>query len=319
MPIAAHNGSPALSVVLATPDRYQTIRGTVRHLRAQSICAQIELVIVAPSAASLDLVEQELAGFCRHRVVEAGAIRSVGSANALGVRHASAPVVALAEDHVFPAPDWAEALLKAHVKVVAAVGPVIRNANPQKRISWADLLISYGPWLDPAPAGPVDFLPGHNSSYKRSLLLEYGERLETMMEAETVLHWDLRGRGYELYLEPAAKIAHSNFARLGSYLPAQFLSGRMFAATRVQGGGWPVAKRLLYAFASPLIPLVRLARILRNMSRPGRPLHQALRVLPELLLGLSADALGQMLGYALGAGNAREKLVQLEFHRYRHA
>ena len=46
----------------------------------------------------------------------------------------------------------------------------------------------------------VDYLPGHNSSYKRDVLLGYGDRLESMMESETVLHWDLRAKGHRLYL-----------------------------------------------------------------------------------------------------------------------
>ena len=50
----------------------------------------------------------------------------------------------------------------------------MRNANPKSAISWANLLIEYGPWLDPAPAGKASHLPGHNSSYKRDVLLGYG-------------------------------------------------------------------------------------------------------------------------------------------------
>src|SRR5688572_1176119 len=97
-------GHPALTVILATADTYESIRGTIRHLRTQSAVGQMELVIVAPSASLLNLAEHELKDFFRYVVVEAGTVRSVGSANALGVRHASAPVIALAEDHAFPAP-----------------------------------------------------------------------------------------------------------------------------------------------------------------------------------------------------------------------
>src|SRR6202162_6225233 len=96
--------SLAISVILATPDCYETIRKTIGHLRVQSASKQLELIIVAPSAGSLNIVEDELKNFLQYRVVEAGPIRSVGFANALGIRHASAPVVALAEDHAFPGP-----------------------------------------------------------------------------------------------------------------------------------------------------------------------------------------------------------------------
>jgi hypothetical protein len=199
------------------------------------------------------------------------------------------------------------------------VGPAILNANPQNSISWADLLMGYGPWIEPAPAGEVDFLPGHNSSYKRELLLQYGPALDAMLEAETVLHWDLRAKGHRLYLEPAAQTAHTNFSLASSWLNACFHSGRTFAATRAQQGGWSWLRRLAYAGGSPLIPLVRLWRILCDLSRPGRPLGLGIRVAPQLLLGLSVDGLGQMVGYAFGAGAARQRLMEYEFHRDRHS
>ena len=43
-----------------------------------------------------------------------------------------------------------------------------------------------------------------------------------------------------------------------------------------------------------------------------------MRALPLLALGLSLDALGQMVGYALGGGNSFVELPRYEFHRYQH-
>lgn len=312
-------GGPALSMIIATADTYQSIRATIRHLRAQSVVSQIELVIVAPSASAVNLAHDELTEFFRYVVVEAGPMRSVGSANALGVRHATAPVIALGEDHAFPAAGWAEALIEAHRRPCAAVGPVIRNANPKTRLSCADLLIGYAPWIDPARGGSVDHLPGHNSSYKRDVLLAYGAALESMLEAETVLHWDLRSKGHQLYLEPAAKVAHTNFAVLVPFLQVHFYGGRAFATARAQNNHWGLLKRLLFSIASPVIPAVRLSRIVRHNRQQGRSHAFVLRVLPQLLAGLAADGTGQMLGYALGAGGTTAKLTDLEFHRFRYA
>ncbi len=309
--------TPEMSVILVTPDCYETIRKTIKHLRAQTVRDRLEIVIVVPSAEELNLDESELKDFFQFRVVEVGEIKSVAGAKAEGIRLSSAPAVALAEDHCYPDPGWAEALIKAHRQPYAAVGPVMRNANPESLISWADLLIGYGPWLDPAPAGSVEHLPGHNSSYKRAVLLDYGDDLATMLEAETVLHWHLRAKGYDLYLEPAAKTSHTNFARLSAWMRVQFHGGRVFAADRAQH--WSLGRRLLYTGGAPLIPLVRLCRILRQMRRLGRRCGLLPRVLPALIIGLSLDAVGQMAGYAWGAGNSKRQLFQFEFHRERYA
>jgi hypothetical protein len=310
------NPEPALSVVITTPDTYETVRLTMRHLRVQSVRHQIELVIVGPTEEAISPEKEELAGFWGHKLVAAGTVTSIGRANAAGVRRASAPIVALAEDHCFPAPGWAEALIAAHRAPWAVVGPVMRNANPLTMISWSDFVAGYGPWMYPVAPGPAAFLPGHNSSYKKSLLLDYGDRLEELMEAEMLLHLDLRQRGHQLYLEPRAQATHTNFALAASWYPVQFYAGRAFGASRARP--WSVAKRLLYFAASPLIPVVRLWRCLRELAKPGRPVELIPRILPALCLGLAIDGFGQMMGYLLGAGNAVERMSQYEFHRFRH-
>ncbi len=313
----ASDGSlPRMSVIVITPDNYETTRKTIRRLRAQNVRHLLEVVFVAPSVSTLGLDDSELRDFHRVRVVEIGALTSTAKARAAGVRQANAPVVALVEDHSFPANGWAEALIQAHRQPWAAVGPVVANANPQSLISWANLIIEYSEWLDPCPAGVAEHLPGHNGTYKRALLLEYGDQLEAMMEAESILQWDLRARGYELYLEPAAKTHHQNFSSSFSWVLLRFHVGRLFAASRARG--WSPLRRLVYTAGAPIIPLVRLVRIVRQLRRPGRKRDLLPRVLPALIAGLVFDGAGEMVGYALGAGGAMRKLSDMEFHRERH-
>lgn len=307
--------SPSMSVIIATPDRYTTIHKTIQHLLSQTIRHQLEIVIVASSLENLQLDEKEVAPFCSYQVVELGSLLSIGNANAAGIRRANAPIVALAEDHCFPDPQWAERLLTAHQGPWVGVGPGVRNANPNTAVSWADLLIGYGPWLTPSPSREAEFLPGHNTSYKRVILLEYGERLDSMMQAETVLHWDLRRKGHRLYMESAASVAHTNFSLWSSWGPAQLYNGRLFAGTRAREK--PLSWRLLFAVGAPLIPAVRLWRIWAGL--PSKELRSRfLSCLHVLAIGLLIDGLGQMIGYAIGAGNALEKVAQYETDRFRH-
>ncbi len=310
----AVTGAASLSVVLVTTDTFVSVRRTVEHLARQTVRDRMELVLVAPSRATLDADATLLGRLGSTVVVEVGDIGSIGAANAAGVRRASAPVVVLAEDHCFPEPDWAAALIAAHRGDCAAVGPVVRNANPATAVSWADLFIGYGPWLGPCAGGAVDFLPGHNTSYKRAVLLGYGDRLEAMLGAETLLHWDLRAAGHRLLLEPTARVAHTNFSRWASWVRVQVLAGRVFAGAR--GAAMHPVARLAYVAGSPLIPLVRLVRIAR--TAPPALRGRLFRTLPALSIGLVLDALGQMAGYAFGAGDAPARLARFEYQRVRH-
>src|SRR5437868_5149876 len=82
-----------------------------------------EIVIVCTAEDSLGLAKEEITGFHSVRLIEMGDIKTTSRARAAAIRAASGPVVALAEDHAFPEPDWAEVLIRAHRQPWAAVGP----------------------------------------------------------------------------------------------------------------------------------------------------------------------------------------------------
>ena len=236
---------PAISVVLPTTSDFASIATTVRYLRRQTVADRMELVIVAMARPDLVADASACEGFHGVQVVHTGR-RSHGHACAEGVRAARASVVAFAEDHCFPEPAWAEALLAAYDSPeIVAVGPVFRNANPGTLVSWCDFVIGYGPWIDPGAGGDRPFLAGHNSSYRRDVLLALGDRLADGLKAETVLHLALRSEGKRLVVEPRARAAHTNFGRLTVWFPVQYHCGRVFASERARHWGWP--RRLFYA------------------------------------------------------------------------
>jgi hypothetical protein len=110
-------------------------------------------------------------------------------------------------------------------------------------------------------------------------------------------------------------VAHTNFSLWSSWLPVSWLNGRAFAAERRKG--MSPARRALYVVGAPLIPLVRAARAARAARTPALR-GKFVRCLPVLLVGLSADALGQLVGYAVGGGGSKSALSRFECHRVRH-
>ena len=304
---------PALTAALLTPDDFSTIRRTTEYIASQSIASQIELLVLSPDPQRLDADPTLVSRLHSLKVVSADLSRGSGPVRAAAVREASAPVIVFGEDHCFPADGWAEALLRAHAGEWAAVGPVVANANPETLLSWADLLKGYGPWLAPGRSMERDHLPGHNSSYKRETLLALGAELDDLMEAESALQWKLRDRGHSLYQEAAATVAHTNFDSWSVWLPVTYHSGRVFAATRAIG--WSTAKRAGFTAASPLIPLVRMWRHLRQAWEAGIPRSLIIRMTPVLAVGLIVDGVGQAVGTIAGAGSSRSTLVDWDFHR----
>ncbi len=309
--------SPEMSVVIVTPDSYEVIRKTIRHLRKQTVRERLEIVIVAPSRAELQLMDSDLQGFHSYKIVEVGQIRILSNAKAAAIPETSAPVVAFAEDHCFPECDWAEALIKAHSYGHAAVGPIMRNANPTTALSWAGLFLHYGCCLQPLLSGQYTNLPWHNTSFKRHLLLEYCSELAPMLLVEGILFDDLRSKGHTLHLEPAARTHHVNISILSSWIAHAFWGGRLFGALRAKKNEWSVFKRLAYIGALPLIPAVRFYRTIGIVQRTAK--HSLLfRVIPFLLSGLLPHALGEVVGYALGVGNTAERYSYYETKRILH-
>jgi len=306
---------PSLAVILVTPDDHVTLRTLLSHLQAQTIREQIEIVVVAPQANAINADEIRAAGFGAVREVEHSVADSSARARAAGVRVATAPIVAFAEDHAFPNADWAQALVAAHQRAFVAVGPAIANANPTNTVSWVNFLIEYGEWFE-RTSGETDHLPGHNSSYQRASLLAYGDALSQWLDAEYVLQKDLLARGHRLYLQAAAVTRHLNFARWLPSLALRFNGGRVFASARSRS--WSLGRRLGYAIAAPLIPWVRLAKLFRWSRRSAAYQRIVWRILPALIFFLGVDAFGEMMGYALGAGASVRLVAEMEFHRERY-
>jgi hypothetical protein len=290
---------PEISVVLVT-DGLATIRKTLAYLRAQAGAERMEIVIVATQPEQVSPTARELAKFAQVQVLAIDDLSSPPSARAKAVRAATAPLVLFAETHSYPRPGYVETLVRAHHDGPwAAVGPSMGNANPKSALSWANLMLDYGRWIPDDERGVIDDVPGHNAAYKRSALLEFGDDLPRQLKADSIMHAELRERGHELYFASDARTDHLNVSRLRWSVVERFYASRHFAGLRARG--WPLPRRLLYIAGAPLIPAVRLKRIL-DFARRSEEAPPLRRLLPALAFTLSASALGELAGYAAGPG-----------------
>jgi hypothetical protein len=308
--------SPQLSVVLPT-DCLPTIAETLAALRRQSVARAIELVIVVPPFVTISPTDVggDFQAVCFVACEGIDDVHWMPRARAAGVRRATAPVVALAETHSFPEPEWAAAHLAAHREPWVAVGTRMRNANPDSVISRANLLVDFAPWVERTERGPVNGLPGHNSSYKREVLLAHGERLAEALASETLLVEALLAEGHGLFFEPAAATRHLNLAT-PFWFVQRFDHDREWAELR--GRDWSLPRRALYVLAAPLIPFVRFARIYPDLRRTGR--GGDLLLATAVFLGLMAGAAGEAVGYfSRRSGGSARRMHEVELHRQRFA
>ena len=286
--------APELAILLVT-DSVDAVRDVARAYAAGVDPARLELVIAGVGGGPLAPQDFGGLGFGDVRVVDGGD-GDLRVAEHRALRAASAPFVVFAQAHARPQPGFADAIARAQASGAwTVIGPAMANANPETAWSRAAMWIGYGRWMGAAARGPRSDVPAHNSAYDRRAVLALGDEIVDLLEAGWQLQVALAARGGRFLLEPDAGTAIVNPNAFRAFVAASFRQGRMVAAQRRRA--WPTMRRLAYALGAPLIPLVRLSRVLRDHADPAE-----WRLLPLVVLGLACSAAGELTGYLLGHG-----------------
>ena len=304
-----------MTVVLVVATLRERGHGALRSILAQDCIDQLEVLLIdldhhrSPPLPGSDHPSVRTIAMPETTVYSAARLR--------GIREAATGIVAFLEEHCRVYDGWAAALLRAHEGPYAAVGGEIHNGNPHVRLSRTIALMNYNPWMPPARRGEYDLLPGHNTSFKRDVLLSYGEELETLLAAEVALFHRMHRDGHRMLLEPDAKFEHINETRLASIARGYFLWHRCYGPIRARTFGWSRARRLLYIVATPLIPFYYLARLSLVLSTRPRLLLQAWLAAPQILAAQLASAVGQAVGLLFGSGDGERRFTLYELNEPR--
>src|SRR4030095_5405829 len=255
---------PLLTAIMVMPRSFQLLTASLSCLVRQSIKDQIELVIVHTPSSQSGIDRATCGGFHSVRLVTIDRVPTVAAGFVAGVAAASAPVVALVEDHVFLHPQWAERIVEAHGQPCAAVVPRMTNGNPATVASWANFLTCFSEPFAMRADGPVESGPGHNTSYKRAVLRSYRDSLQALYQTERNFHYRLRQDGHRIVAAPRAELAHVNISIPRKVLAHAFYGGAMFGQYR--SANMSLAERLLRTISAPLVPPLRCWRIARTLG-----------------------------------------------------
>jgi hypothetical protein len=230
--------------------------------------------------------------------------KTIPELRAAGVFAATAPVVALIEDHCLVAPGWADRLEAAHRDGHEVAGGPIRNVVTDRIRDWAAFFCEYSAVMEPMPRGPVGGLPGMNVSYGPEALRAIDDLLREG-RWETWLHPRLQQRGFELWCEPEAVVEHDKDFDLREFLSQRYHYSRSYAGMRNPDLG---ARRALYALGTSLLIPLLYARMARNVFGRRRARRQFLLATPLVLLYVAVWAFGEAVGYAFGGGRSLLKV-----------
>jgi hypothetical protein len=292
--------APELSVVVASVNGMPYLADCLDAL--ETSCPEAEVVVADWTDEATRRTVRER--WPRVRLLSFDEPMSVPELRAAGIGAASAPYIAVIEDHCNVRNGWAGRLVEAHRAGRSVVGGSIRNAATRRIRDWAAFLCEYSEHMEPAPAGEVGSLPGMNVSYDRGAV----ETMQPLLDEgrwETDLHPHLQRAGYVLYSDPGATLEHAKGFGLHEFLSQRYHYARSYAGMRGAGLG---PKRFAYMLGSPLLPPVLYSRIARNVLRRGAHRRELATATPLILLYLGVWSFGEAVGYAFGGGRSLLKV-----------
>ena len=313
----AEDHRTALSVAVVIGAQRERAATCLRALSIQTIADRLEVIVVdtRPEMGSVwrepDGAEAQ-APWSGQPLVLSGAGLSYGEARAMSVGAAHAELIAFLEDHCYPHPGWAEALVSAYAGGAVAAGYAVSNANPDSLVSQIVHLATYGEWEAPV-GGPVSSLPGGNVSYRRDVLVSLGTELADLLTTDFNLHNRLRERRLPLVMAPAARVSHESEERYLDALRTCFVYSRALAAKRASLDGWSARTRAVVAGKDLLgAPAARLARLVHARSRSQWTARRFAALLPAVMLVFIVSAIGEAAGYLLREGASAQQLIYCE-------
>jgi hypothetical protein len=304
MPIASaspRTAPPALSVVIASVNGWETLGPTLDALDAQPERSRMEVVVI-------DVVGGDTRARIRSRVpavelieVDEAVRPGIPELRFQGVEKSSGELVAILEDHGQVAPNWAAALISAHRDAsLGAVGGAVEIGR-DGLVNWAAFFTEYTRYMAPVVEGEHSDLPGNNIAYKRPHLLRHAGELRDG-RWESWINDKLRADGVKIASTNAAVVHHIKPFRLGHFLIQRFHFARSYAGMRRVDQSIPA--RIVYGFGSLALPAVLMLRVTRTALAKGRHLRQFAAAMPLVALFLTVGAYGEMLGYLFGPGSS---------------
>lgn len=292
-----------LSVIVPSVNSFEDLQRSLTAL-SKDQGAELEILVIDRLG---PLLRHELRrAFPGIRILPAPAGTTIPQMRAIAIRAATAPAVAVIEDHVIVPPGWARRMLDALVEGQDVVGGAVDNAATGTLIDWATFLCEYSSTLPPLPEGPSDWLPGNNVIYRAEILRRFDAVLDEG-KWENRLHDAMRESGISLVMYPQIIVGHQMHYTFGLYMSQRFLYSRSFAGAR--SSGMDRKKRLVMGLAAALaLPPLMYWRTIRRIAAKGRHRAELIKSLPLLVPFCLSWGAGEAMGYWFGAGTAMSRV-----------
>jgi hypothetical protein len=235
------------------------------------------------------------------RWVEASSGCTVPRMRSLGIGECHGDIVALLEDDCIVESGWRAAVLTAHLTHDVAIGGAVEPGPYKRSLDWGVYFSDYGRFMLPLPAGRVTALPGNNTSYKRAALRQLSPELAHEF-AETFVHWSWERAQLPMRADQTVRVRNVHSWTILDVTLIPYHHGRSFAAQRMANRRlW---RRLMRVGVTPIVPVVKVGRIIGQTLSRKRLIGPLVRALPWIVLFATSWSIGESIGYLRGAGES---------------
>ncbi|MGH9947872.1 MAG: glycosyltransferase [Pyrinomonadaceae bacterium] len=284
-----------LSIVIAAWNGNALLRQCLASLVKQTDRADTEIIVASNFAVS------ETEGDIPLKLLLLDEKATVPEIRRDGIALAKGKIVALVEDHCIFDSNWCEEIKKAHESPNVCIGGSVENASVDKALDWAVYFYDYGKYMLPNAAGTAKSLSGINTSYKRKTLEELEEVYRNGF-FESTINEELRKRGHQLMMAPAAVVYHNKSYEMKHAVEHSYHLARSYAALRVSNISMP--KRIFFGAVSFVLPVLLPVRIVLNTFRKGRNILPMFSAFPFIVLLTLVWSFGEFCGYLFGEGKS---------------
>ena len=289
-----------LSIIVASINTQRTIQESLDALVNQNLNDEIEIFVIDSSTDS----SAEIAGrFEQITLIQKEPGYLVPELWKMGIDLAGGQLVAFTTANFIPASNWVSELRTFLHSDHAAIGGVFEKLVPDAISQWAIYFLRYSAYLPSALSRPVSQVASDNAVYQHWVFEKYGKLIEHGFWEHPV-NRELVADGYSLLLTPELKVSMGYFSLPTEFFLQRFLHGRAFGAERALR--LSPAKRLIYIFVSPFIPVILLTRVSLQVMKSKSQLVKFFFSMPWILFYISGWSLGELSGYLFGVPDKKK-------------
>lgn len=297
-----------LSIIVRVVAGREFLRRCLSHLAPQTEGRSFEIIVPYDSlVAGMDQIKTDFPKiiFVETPTLPRAARFTPGIAHqvydvrtAAGLHAACGEIIAILEDFGIPAPDWCDQILQAHQLPHGVIGGSMEHIG-NGLLNWAVFFLDLGRYQLPLREDVSAYLTDNNVSYKRAAL-ETVKQVWCERYNEATVHWALTRAGVVLWQRPQMVMRQDRGRMtLSQCVTERFFWGRIFGRKRAAESSR--ARRLMYILASPVIPVIVLARLTGKIMRGARNRTNFIFAFPLIAVLASFWSLGELVGYVQGA------------------